>query len=124
MSALPLFVERARTLLELARAMAFLCDPPRERDPKAAAKFLDPEHLGYLSEVRQALTEAPAFTAEALEEAVRRLAEAHGKKLVEYAQPIRVVLTGTTISPPIFPVLVLLGREEVLDRLAQVLGPN
>ena len=123
-SALPLFVERARTLLELARAMAFLCGPPRERDPKAAAKFLDPEHLGYLSEVRQALTEAPAFTAEALEGAVRRLAEARGKKLVEYAQPIRVALTGSTISPPIFPVLVLLGREEVLDRLAQVLGPN
>ncbi|HSB77715.1 MAG TPA: hypothetical protein VLM91_02915, partial [Candidatus Methylomirabilis sp.] len=44
--------------------------------------------------------------------------------LVEYAQPIRVALTGTTVSPPIFPVLVLLGREVVLDRLAQVLGPS
>ena len=120
--AVPLFVERARTLLELARSMAFLFAPPRERDPKAAAKFLDPEHLGYLGEVRRALAEAPEFGAEALEGAVRRLAEARGKKLVEYAQPIRVALTGTTVSPPIFPVMVLLGREEVLDRLAKVLG--
>jgi len=122
--ALPLFVERSRTLLELARSMLFLFDSPREHDPKAAAKFLDPEHLGYLREVRRALAEAPEFTAEALEGAVRKLADARGKKLVDYAQPIRVALTGTTVSPPIFPVLVLLGREVVLERLAQVLGPS
>jgi glutamyl-tRNA synthetase len=122
--ALPLFVERARTLLELARSMAFLFAPPREFDPKAAAKFLDPEHLGYLREVHKALSETPVFSAEALEGAVRQLADARGRKLVEYAQPIRVALTGTTVSPPIFPVLVLLGREVILDRLGQVLGSN
>ncbi|MBI2457342.1 MAG: glutamate--tRNA ligase [candidate division NC10 bacterium] len=119
--AVPLFVERSKTLLELARSMAFLFAPPAARDPKAEAKFLTPDHLALLAEAHQALAETPDFSAGTLEAAVRRLAETRGRKLVDYAQPIRVALTGTTISPPIFPVLALLGRETVLDRLAQVL---
>jgi glutamyl-tRNA synthetase len=120
--ALPLFVERAKTLLELARSMAFLFAPPAVRDPKAEAKFLTPDHLGLLGEVRRALAEAPDFTAEALEGLVRGLATERGKKLVDYAQPVRVALTGTTISPPLFPVLALLGRKVVLERLDQLLA--
>ncbi|MBI2563331.1 MAG: glutamate--tRNA ligase, partial [candidate division NC10 bacterium] len=119
--AVPLFVERSKTLRELARSMAFLFAPPAARDPKAEAKFLTPDHLALLAEAHQALAETPDFSAGTLEAAVRRLAETRGRKLVDYAQPIRVALTGTTISPPIFPVLALLGRETVLDRLAQVL---
>ncbi len=122
--AVPLFVERARTLLEMARAMAFLFAPPREKDPKAVAKFLTSAHLGDLREVRDLLDAAPSFSPEALEAAVRRLADLRGKKLVEYAQPIRVALTGTTVSPPIFPVLALLGRDEALQRLDAALGPR
>ncbi len=118
--AIPLFVERARTLLEMARAMAFLFAPPREQDPKAVAKFLTPPHLAGLREVRDLLAAAPNFTTEALETAVRALADSRGRKLVEYAQPIRVAITGTTVSPPIFPVLALLGREAVLQRLDAV----
>jgi glutamyl-tRNA synthetase len=120
--ALPLFAERAKTLLELAHSMAFLFAPPALRDPKAEAKFLTEVHLAILGEVRRALDETPDFTAEALEALVRRLATERGKKLVDYAQPIRVALTGTTISPPLFPVLALLGRKVVLDRLDQVLA--
>ena len=117
-------VERAHTLLEMARAMAFLFAPPREQDPKAVAKFLTPPHLQGVREVRDLLAATPTFTAEALEAAVRALADSRGRKLVEYAQPIRVALTGTTVSPPIFPVLALLGREVVLQRLDAVLGPR
>jgi glutamyl-tRNA synthetase len=120
--AVPLFVERARTLLEMARAMAFLFAPPREKDPKAVAKFLTPEHLRDLREVRDLLGAAPSLSPEALEAAVRHLADLRGKKLVEYAQPIRVALTGTTVSPPIFPVVALLGRDEALQRLDAALG--
>ena len=122
MEAVPLFVERARTLLELARSMAYLFAPPKARDPKAEAKFLDSEHRALTREARRVLAETPDFSVEALEQAIRRLAEAQGKKLVEVAQPIRVALTGSTISPPLFPVLALLGREVVLERLDQVLG--
>jgi glutamyl-tRNA synthetase len=122
--ALPLFVERSKTLLELAHAMAFLFAPPAVRDPKAEAKFLTPAHRILLGEVRRMLAEAPDFKAETLEELVRREAAGRGRKLVDYAQPIRVALTGTTISPPLFPVLALLGREVVLDRLDEALKPT
>jgi glutamyl-tRNA synthetase len=118
--AVPLFVERSKTLLEMARGMAFLFAPPASRDPKAEAKFLTPDSMILLGEVRRLLAEAPDFQAKTLEELVRRHAVERGKKLVDYAQPIRVALTGTTVSPPLFPVLTLLGREAVLDRLDQV----
>lgn len=120
--AVTLFVERARTLLELARSMAFLFGPPRERDAEADARFLDGKHLALLAEARRVLAEAPDFSAEVLEVRVRQLAAERGRKLVDYAQPIRVALTGTTVSPPIFPVLAFLGRKVALDRLDQVLG--
>lgn len=120
--AVVLFVERSKTLLELARSMAFLFAPPATRDPQAEAKFFTPEHLALLGEARRALAESPDFGAGTLETLIRRLASERGKKLVDYAQPVRVALTGTTISPPLFPVLALLGREAVLERLDHVLG--
>ncbi len=122
--AVPLFVERSKTLLELARSMAFLFAPPLARDPQAEATFLAPEYLVLLGEAYEALAGASDFWAEGLEGLIRGLAVARGKKLVDYAQPIRVALTGTTVSPPLFPVLALLGREVVLDRLAQVIRPG
>jgi glutamyl-tRNA synthetase len=122
--AIPLFVERAKTLQELARAMGFLFAPPTSRDPRAEAKFLTPAHLGNLMEVRRIVQEVPTFTSEALEAEVRRQAEATGIKLIDFAQPIRVALTGSTASPPIFQLLALLGREAVLDRLDMVLDPR
>lgn len=119
--AVPLFAERAKTLLEMARAMAFLFAPPASRDPKAEARFLAREQRVLLGEVRDVLAGAPDFGAESLEGLVRRLAAERGLKLVDLAQPVRVALTGTTVSPPLFPVLALLGREAVLDRLDRVL---
>ena len=120
-AAVALFVERAKTLLEMARAMAFLFAPPASRDPKAEAKFLGADSLALLREVRQALAEAAPFSADSLEGLSRELADRRGRKLVEIAQPVRVALTGTTASPPLFPVLALLGRDVVLQRLDAVL---
>ncbi len=119
--AVPLFAERAKTLLEMARAMAFLFAPPATRDPTAEARFLGREQRVLLGEVRGVLAGAPDFAAGTLEGLVRRLATERGLKLVDLAQPVRVALTGTTVSPPLFPVLALLGREAVLDRLDRVL---
>jgi glutamyl-tRNA synthetase len=63
------------------------------------------------------------WNATALEEAVRRVAEAAGIGLGKVAQPLRAALTGRTTSPGIFDVLALLGREESLARLADRLAP-
>ncbi len=120
-AAIPLFVERIKTLAELARAMAFLFAAPVAFDAKAAERFFTPRHLSNLAEVRRLVAEAPSLSAEALEPQVRRLAEHGGGKMVDFAQPIRVALTGTAVSPPIFPILALLGREDALARLDRAL---
>jgi glutamyl-tRNA synthetase len=121
-AAIPLFVERVKTLLELTRAMTFLFIAPASADPKAAEKFLTPKHLANLAEVRRLVAETTELDAEALEHQVRGLAERTGGKMVDYAQPIRVALTGTAASPPIFPILVLLGRVEALARVDRALA--
>jgi glutamyl-tRNA synthetase len=91
-------------------------------DPKAAEKFLTPKHRSNLAEVRRLVAEAPNLSAEELEPHVRSLAEQAGGKMVDFAQPIRVALTGTAASPPIFPILALLGRKEALARLDRALA--
>jgi glutamyl-tRNA synthetase len=58
----------------------------------------------------------------ALEAAIRQLAETEGVKLGKIAQPLRAALTGSASSPPIFDVLVALGREESLGRLSDQSG--
>ena len=120
--AVPLFVERAKTLLELARAMAFLFQAPQAIDPKAEMKFLTPKHLANLTEARRLFADSPDFGVEALEHGVRQMAEARQTKLIDYAQPIRVALTGSAASPPIFPIAVLLGRQESLARFDRVVN--
>jgi glutamyl-tRNA synthetase len=121
-AAIPLFVERVKTLLELARAMAFLFTASVAFEPKAAEKFFTPRHLANLAEVRRLVAEIPDLAADALEHQVRGVAERAGGKMVDYAQPIRVALTGTAASPPIFPILALLGREVALERLDRALA--
>jgi len=121
-AAIPLFVERVKTLMELARAMAFLFAAPAAFDPKAAEKFFTARHRANLAEVRRLVAEAPDLSAEALEQQVRGLAEQAGGKMVDFAQPIRVALTGTAASPPIFPILTLLGRRDALARLDRALA--
>ena len=62
---------------------------------------------------------------DALDAAVREVAESNSLKLGKLAQPLRAALTGKTTSPGIFDVLVLMGKEESLARIAdQMLEPN
>ena len=58
----------------------------------------------------------------ALEAAVRAFAEQTGQKLGKIAQPLRAALTGSTVSPPVFDVMAVLGREEALARIRDQAG--
>jgi glutamyl-tRNA synthetase len=118
---MPALKERAKTLVDLFHAMQFLAAArPLKLDEKATA-LLEPEarsRLGRLAEVLGAIT----WTVPELEAAVRDFAEAEGGKLGKVAQPLRAALTGSAASPPIFDVLVALGREESLARLRDQAG--
>jgi glutamyl-tRNA synthetase len=111
---------RAKNLNELADSALFYVRPrPLPIDEKAA-KQLTTEAARLLAGLRPKL-EAAEWRAEALEALVREAAEAGGAKLGAFAQPLRAALTGSTVSPPVFDVMQVLGRDESLARIDDVL---
>jgi glutamyl-tRNA synthetase len=113
---MPALKERAKTLVDLADAAAFLARPlPLPMEPKAAS-LLTPETRGMLHDLA-ALLAVTDFMPEALDAALRTFAEARGRKLGQVAQPLRAALTGSTASPGIDLTLAALGRQETLARL-------
>ena len=116
--AMPVLTPRAKDLNELAEGAAFLFKSvPLDMDEKAAL-LLAGDARNLLARVHQSLAALSDWTAEATEQAVREVSEAAGVKLGQVAQPLRAALTGRATSPGIFDVLVLLGREESLARIA------
>ena len=116
--AMPELKPRAKTLDEIAEGALFLfATRPLALDEKAAG-LLEGEALTLLGHTHDALAALSDWTAGAIEEAVRQVAERAGIGLGKVAQPLRAALTGRTTSPGIFDVLVLLGRDESLARLA------
>ena len=119
--AMPVLTPRAKDLNELAEGAAFLFKSvPLDMDEKAAS-LLNEEARNVLAHVHTALSALADWTEDATEQAVREVAEALGVKLGQVAQPLRAALTGRATSPGIFDVLVLLGREESLARLADAM---
>jgi glutamyl-tRNA synthetase len=112
--------QRARTLVELAdSAMIYVRMRPLALDQKAQA-VLTPEARSTLSYSVDILTKLTEWSAPALEQTDRTIAEQRGLKLGQVAQPKRAALTGSTTSPPIYEVMEVLGREETLARLRDV----
>ncbi|NQX94495.1 MAG: glutamate--tRNA ligase [Erythrobacter sp.] len=117
LQAMPVLKPRAKNLNELAKSTAFLfAERPLEMTEKAA-KLLDDDGRARLTLVSAALAKENDWTIEALEATTKSLAEEQGLGFGKLAQPMRAALTGTTTSPGIFDVLVLLGRDEALARL-------
>jgi len=122
--ALPELKARAHDLNQLAEGARFLFAERPVVPDQAAAALLTPESRTLLSRAHGAL-ESAEWNHDALEQAVREVAEANGVKLGKLAQPLRAALTGRTTSPGIFDVLVLLGKDESLGRIKdQMLEPN
>ena len=116
--AMPSLKPRARTLNEIAEGAEFLFkNGPLDFDEKALA-LLDDSARVLLGQTADALVPVQSWTVEAIEEAIRRVAEDAGLGLGKVAQPLRAALTGRTVSPGIFDVLFLLGKAESLERLA------
>ncbi len=115
--AMPGLKERAKTLIELLDGADFLfAERPIALDEKAA-KVLDAEGRERLKALLPQLEAAEHWLPAALEEIVRTYAEAAGAKLGKVAQPLRAALTGKTVSPPVFDVMAVLGRDEALARI-------
>ena len=111
---------RAKNIPELAGGSIFYAAVrPLSLEDKAA-RLLDSDARDVLRALRPALASLDDWKTEAVESAVREFVAAHDLKLGRVAQPLRAALTGSTVSPGIFEVAAVLGREETLARLDDV----
>ena len=121
------YQERSRTLREPVEAGAFFFadDEAIKLDDKAKQKVLqknDDDGFKALEELRDELEKLDDFSAEAVHALIARHAEATGRKMGAVAQPLRVAVTGTTVSPPIDKTLAILGRQSVIARIDRCLA--
>ena len=108
--------ERAKTFPELIEKAHFiLTDRPIAPDEKAAAQLTDVSR-GILSELTPQLQNA-SWTKETLESIIAATAEAHDTKLGKLAGPLRAALSGRSVSPSVFDMMLVLGQSETIGRL-------
>ena len=108
--------EKAQTLAEVWPLIRFLFEPPVE-DPRAWAKVMKEGTRALLEAAREALAAANGFQPEDVEAALAPLLERLEVKPGRLYQPLRVAITGSSVSPGIFQSLSTLGREETLARI-------
>tara|TARA_Y100001960_G_C14751699_1_gene868857 strand:+ start:130 stop:1527 length:1398 start_codon:yes stop_codon:yes gene_type:complete len=116
----PCLNERSKTLVEMAEKSAFFFKQQVEFDEKARSKFLTDESKPLIEKIITKLSALDDYSVEKIELLFKKIVEEEGVKLGKLAQPMRVALTGATVSPGIYDVIMLLGKEETLKRLKNV----
>ena len=115
---LDLLRERSKTLAEMAQQARFLVVDAIQIDEKAARKHLKPAIAPVLASLAEALDDLGDWSESEIEAAFGRVLASHGDlKIGKLAQPVRVAITGGTVSPGIFETLAALGREKALRRI-------
>ncbi|MFN3310831.1 MAG: glutamate--tRNA ligase [Thermomonas sp.] len=114
--------ERAQTLKEMAEKSAVWFQPLADYDAAAVAKHLVPAAQAPLMEARARLAALAEWTPEAIADALKATAEAQGIGMGKIAQPMRVAITGTQVSPDIGWTVYLCGREQALARIDAALA--
>ena len=113
--------ERSRTLVELIDSAHFYLTDDIAIDEKAAKKFLTPEVSQPLSKLIERLSALDEFSEANIESAFSGVLEEFGLSMGKLAQPVRVALTGSTVSPGIHEVIAVLGKERTIRRLQSAL---
>ena len=113
--------ERAKTLTELVDSAHYYLSDEIAFEAKTAKKFLTADVAGPLQSLTDKLSELTDFNESAIEHAFTRTLEEHGLKMGALAQPVRVALTGGTVSPGIHEVIAVLGKERTIRRLRNAL---
>ncbi|MBI3326838.1 MAG: glutamate--tRNA ligase [Nitrospinae bacterium] len=109
--------ERSKTLVEMAHWLRFYFVEHIRYEEKAGARFLTPEVSPLLAKLIRYLEGLAEFDVASIEGAFQRIMTEEGVELGTVAQPARVALTGGSVSPGIYEVMAILGRERVLSRL-------
>ncbi|MEI7589829.1 MAG: glutamate--tRNA ligase [Deltaproteobacteria bacterium] len=112
---------RSRTLLEIAQGGMFYFAERLVYDEQASEKFLTPTSMPFIAEVTKGIGTLTDYTKAGIEAFLRNFAEEKQIKLKDIMQPLRVALTGKTVSPGIDEVMVSLGREKTIRRLNEAI---
>ena len=113
---------RSKTLADMAKASRFYFEDGLTFDQKAVEKFLKPEGLALMMEIKSRLEEAKVFAKEDLESVFATFLAERKIKLGDIAQPLRIALTGSSVSPGLFEVMEVLGKERVLSRIDRAIS--
>jgi glutamyl-tRNA synthetase len=114
--------ERAKTLVEMADGARFYFVAPQDYDEEAAAKFLTADKADVLELTLKHLSTLSTFTHEDVEKAFKAVMEESGLKFGKIGPTIRVALVGGTVSPSIYDVVAVLGKDAVVARLQKALA--
>ncbi|TDI89754.1 MAG: glutamate--tRNA ligase [Candidatus Dadabacteria bacterium] len=109
--------QRAKTLLDITNTINYFYTEEIEYEEKAKNKFLKAENKPVLQDLVDKLSNLSNFNMDETHKVFDRVMEERELKLGKIAQPVRVALTGGTVSPGIFEVMDILGKDEVLKRL-------
>ncbi len=113
--------ERTKTLVEMADLMEFYFLHEIVYEEKASEKFLKKETLPVFEEIIRSLEKVEILDKESGHRLIQELGERRGEPLVKIAQPVRVALTGKTVSPPIDEVMAALRKDEVVGRIQRAI---
>ena len=113
--------ERAKTFKEMAENSRYFFEEVRAYDEKAAKKNFTPEAAEVLKVVQEKFAQLPQWQAAAIHDAVNEVATSLSVGLGKVAQPIRVAVSGGSVSPPIDTTLEAMGRESTLSRLQRAI---
>ncbi len=113
--------DRSKTLVELVDSATFYLTDDIPIDEKAAKKFLTPQVREPIAKLIEQLTVLDDFAEANIEQTFSAVLQEMGLSMGELAQPVRVALTGSTVSPGIQEVIAVLGKERTLRRLSSAL---
>ncbi len=121
LKAIELHRTRARTTIEMGRALSTYANDPSDYDPDGIKKQVKPETPALLEKLVERYEALEDWRTDRLEGTLRAVAEESGVSAGKLIHPTRLALTGTTVGAPLFDVVALLGKETTLRRLRKFL---
>ncbi len=114
--------ERAKTLVEFIEMANKIIHKPESYDPKAVDKFINEESKALLAEYLKSLkAHGEIGDAESFEAFIKSFLDSHGVKLKILAQPLRISMVGSSVSPSIYDTMEIIGYGELVERIEKFL---
>jgi glutamyl-tRNA synthetase len=115
--------DRAKTLVEFADMAKAIINPPKEYDEKAMKKFINDEAIEILQKYAAYIKVAdePLHLPVEFETATKAFMQKHDLKMKQLAQPIRIAMVGSAVSPSVYDVLSIVGRDEIVNRIEKLI---